>query len=159
MTYIPTRSVPRERLIKDLEALGMDITGSRSDLVSRLVQAGVYQIDTSLPPAPKFVDTTNRFPNHSSILIGNGAQIHNKEDQKLVISNNSKEPSLIVGDFSKKVVSIHNCLNIQETEDFSCDYVGNDGDIRRFGDDLYMFRSCDVHAGWYPLQFGTMMLI
>ena len=138
----------------------MDPRGPRSELVSRLMQCGVYTINTDIEPMPKFADVSTKFPNHSSVLLGNGAQINNQKDEKLVICNkpsNSTDP-LVLGDFKQKTVEISDCLKLKETPNFNSDIPGAQGDIRRSGDTIYMYRCSSVHPGWYPLQFGTMML-
>ena len=158
MPYTKTGEVNRHRLVQELEALGMESTGCRADLVNRLMQSGVYQINTDHPPPVKFQDTSTRYPNHSSILLGNGAQIHHQNDEKLVICNRPQTEPLVHGDFKSKVVHINMCLNLEETTELSADTTGKDGDIRRCEDGLYMYRSINVHPGWYPLVFGTMLL-
>ena len=159
MPYTPTNHVPKPRLIQELDALGMDPRGPRSELVNKLMQSGIYQINTDYPPPVKFNDTSCKFPNHSSVLIGNGATIHHQQDEKLIICNKPKNLPLIEGDFSTNKISFNKCINIQESEHLTCDTPGVDGDIRRCEDSLYMYRSINVHPGWYPLNFGTMLLI
>ena len=159
MVYKPTGEISKARLISELHALGMDAGGARSELVSRLMQAGVYQINADSPPPAKFVDTSCRFPNHSSVLIGNGAQISTAVDEKLTICNRPKRDPLIEGDFKKGTVSIRSVLTLNDSDDLNCDTPGEEGDIRRCGDDLFMYRSSSVHPGWYPVNFGTMLLM
>ena len=120
----------------------------------------MYSINTDVTPMPKFTDVSTKFPNHSSVLIGNGSHINHQSDEKLVVCNkpsNSHDP-LIQGNFKEKTVEISNCFNLQSTESLSCDTPGRQGDLRRCGNQLFMYRCDDLHPGWYPIQFGTMML-
>ena len=87
MTIKATHEITAERLRAELRALGMDARGSRSELVSLLQQAGVYEINDSVPPRAMKIDRTTNFPNHNSILIGRGAKIDDATDQRLVICN------------------------------------------------------------------------
>ena len=80
MVLKKTDSIPAARLRQELQSLGMDMRGSRSDLVSRLLQAGVYEINDSIPPPAPKLDRTSRYPNHSSVLIGNGAKLDSNHD-------------------------------------------------------------------------------
>lgn len=159
MPFERTQHVPKARLVQELEALGMDPRGARADLVSRLQQCGVYQINTSLPPPVKFCDTTCRFPNHSSILLGQGAQIECQKDERLVICNSQKNPPLIEGSFTEGIVTINNCIHLENSPHLSSDTPGTEGELRRIDDTLYVFRSTNTIPGWYSLQFGPMLLV
>ena len=158
MTIKATHEIAVERLRAELRALGMDARGSRSELVSLLQQAGIYEINDSIPPRPMKIDRTTNFPNHNSILIGHGAKIHDENEEKLVICNSGKSTPIIEGDFTTSVVSIHNCLQLKESV-VNTTVDGNEGDIRREGSQLYMYRSTGVHEGWYPLQFGPVVIV
>ena len=159
MPYTKTNNVIRSRLVQELDSLGMDSNGPRNELVNRLMQCGVYQINTDFPPPVKFNDTSCRYPNHSSVLIGNGATISHQKDEKLIICNKPKNSPLIEGNFSTNQITIDKCLNLKESTDLNCDTPGVDGDLRRYQDILYMYRSFNVHPGWYPFNFGTMLLL
>ena len=157
MPVTPTENVSAARLRSELTALGMDNRGSRSDLVNRLQQGGVYEINTCVPPKPAKVDRTTTFPNHSSVLLGNGAMLHEKDDNKLVIKNSCFLNPLISGDFKKGKLEFGECSKLRETSDFGAQIEGEEGDIRRNGSEMYMYRETDVHPGWYPLLFGSIV--
>lgn len=154
---IPTHQVPIARLKAELSVLGEDNTGSRSELVQRLQQCGVYSINTSIPPRAAMIDTSVRVPNHSSVFIGNGAGLYEIEDDVLHIGNN-QYTSLIHGSFKNKNVNINNVLNIESCE-FESDEVGNEGDIRRIGPQLYMYRCTNMIPGWYEISFGAIKIV
>lgn len=154
MTITNVSAVSASRLRIELQALGMDSHGSRSELIMNLKQAGIYTVDTTIHP-PKAIDISQRYENRTNIYIGNGAGVYNKENNKLYISNGH---DLIKGDFSKKNVSINNVLHLV-SEEFESDLIGNEGDIRREGCNIYMYRCTNVEPGWYPLSFGTMKLV
>lgn len=154
-----TPHVLAARLRQELLALGMEAFGSRADLVNRLEQAGVYEINTDIPPKAKKQDTCIRFPNHKSVLIGNGAQLDCNSDSQLVICNEPNKQPLISGNFSDKTVNVDNCFHIKETKDMNAEKPGCEGDIRRTEDKLYMYRETNVHPGWYEIQFGKLLLI
>ena len=157
MAVTPIHEIPKPRLMQELKVLGMDFRGARTDLVSRLMQAGVYTLDPDVPPLPEYVDRITRFPNHSSVLIGNCGKADTSVDNQLVIANNAHVP-LIRGDFAKGVVSVQQCLSLSNSENI-CDIEGTEGDMRRVDENLYMYRSTGVCPGWYPLQFGTVVII
>lgn len=160
MPNVLTQEVNKPRLILECEGLGLSHKGlCRADLVSTLLQAGVYTINTSLPPRIKMQDINIRFPNHSSVLIGNGAQLHSETDNLLIISNNKKNVPLIKGEFDKHVVTLANCLNLENTKEVSPQLEGKEGDIRRNNSNLYMYRSTDVVPGWYPISFGSVTIV
>ena len=158
MAIKQTQQIHAERLRAELRALGMDARGSRSDLVNSLHQAGVYEINDSIPPRPiKFI-RTNDFPNHESVLIGHGASIDNSSDQKLIICNAPKSQPLIEGDFFSNKVLINDTLILKESV-VDTTVIGTEGELRRQGSQLFMYRCSDVHEGWYPLQFGPVVII
>ena len=159
MPITPTENVGAARLKQELDALGTDPRGPRADLVSRLMQAGVYEINTSVPPKQPKIDRVSRFPNHSSVLIGNGAKLEEHEDDKLLICNDSKREPLISGDFKTETVNIGKCLGLKSNDDFGSHISGVEGDLRRSGSALYMYRSSDVHPGWYPIVFGSVVIV
>ena len=154
MAITNVEHVNASRLRIELQALGMDSHGSRAELIMNLKQAGIYTVDTSVCP-PKAIDISQRYENRTNVYIGNGAGVHNKDDNKLYISNGH---DLIKGDFSKKCVCIDNVLHLT-SEEFESDLVGNEGDIRRESSNIYMYRCTNIEPGWYPLSFGTMKLV
>lgn len=159
MVIKATHEVPAERLRAELRALGMDARGvSRADLINMCNQAGIYELNTDIPARASAYVRTNDFPNHESVLIGYGASIENEFDEKLVICNSAKKPPLISGDFKKNYVTINDCLVLKESV-VNSETGGNEGDIRREGSQLYMYRSTGVHPGWYPLQFGPVVIV
>lgn len=159
MVYRPTSEIAKSRLVQELNALGMDPVGPRAELISRLVQAGVYSINADLPPPAKMADTSCRYPNHSSVLIGNGAQADTVADDRLVICNRPRREPLIEGCFRGRSVTINNCLRLENTPGLSCDTPGQEGDMRQSDGVLYMFRRTGTHPGWYPISMGTMLLM
>ena len=131
---------------------------SRSDLIIALKGVGLYKIDLRWPAPPKPINVTERSKDPSNIFIGNGAGLKEQGNNKLYIANSSTETSLIGGDFSKNKVSIYNVLKLEQS-DVSPQIKGEEGDIRRLQSTLYMYRSTDVHPGWYPIQFGSLVII
>jgi len=150
-------NVNANRLRAELLALGMDSSGSRSELVTRLRQTGIFKINLDISPNPPLVDIEKRYENRTNVYIGNGAGIKNKEDHQLFVANNEFK-SLIHGEFRKDRVNINHILNIKE-EPFESDTKGKEGDIRREGSSLYMYRSSEVQEGWYPIQFGSCRIL
>lgn len=139
------------RLRAECASLGLDQDGSRNELVNRLHQAGVYDIktDTVYPPLMRNVYDP------SSVLIGSAAQERPARNE-LVVSNNKHV--LISGNFAQKITRIHDCINVAETHDMSCDTPGTEGDVRRKGGALYMYRVSGVEPGWYSITFGRSLI-
>lgn len=157
--YTNIECVTAARMRSELAALGMDRTGSRSELMNRLRQAGIYNIDTNNPAPQPMIDVKDRYENNTNIYIGNGAGLYNKENNKLFIANGENPGDCIItGDFKEKKVTIQEIFNVKESE-FEADLIGSEGDIRRVGSYLYMFRCTDTAPGWYPFQFGSMRII
>jgi hypothetical protein len=91
------------------------------------------------------------------VFVGNGAGLNERRSNRLWIANNEHEP-LIGGDFQQKRVDIHDVLCLRSSE-VTADTAGEEGDLRREGSTLYMYRSTDVHPGWYPIQFGSVVIV
>jgi hypothetical protein len=145
-------------LRKELLALGMDQSGSRSELTSKLIQAGVYDIDLTKEALPPKIDTSNRSPNITCVYIGNGAGLNEIEDNKLYIANSDTASPLIKGDFFDHKVTIANVLSL-ECSEVCADLQGEEGDLRRKGSNLFMYRKTECIEGWYPMVFGLVELI
>lgn len=158
MPYTETNHVAASRLREELAAVGLETCGSRSELVQRLLQAGVYEIDTNSRPHPPKLDRIIRFPNHSSVLLGNGAIAQFEKREQFIVQNNIKRQPLIEGDFEKDCITLSSCLSVRETENLSPSTEGQEGDIRRKGGKLYMYRKTGVYKGWYEISFGSIML-
>jgi hypothetical protein len=143
-------NVQVSRLRNEMIALGMDSDGSRNELVNRLNQAGIYEIDvtkkTSVPMLKMHHDPT-------CVSIGSKCEQHNN---CLSIANN--QHTLISGDFKNRSVKIHDCLQLENTPDLNSDTPGNVGDIRICNGDLYVYRIANGVDGWYPIQFGRMII-
>jgi hypothetical protein len=84
--------------------------------------------------------------------------LHETRPNRLVIANNDTTTPLIGGDFVEKRVEITDVLNIASSA-FESTTEGHEGDLRRSGNQIYMYRSTDVHPGWYPIRFGPVMVI
>lgn len=149
--------VPIARLKQELLSLGVSTEGSRSELVSRCYQSGLYKINLNANALPPIIDTSSRYPNTSCVYIGNGAGKYNKDDNKLYIGND-KTDNLIHGDFVKQSINVNKIFNI-ESEDFDPTTVGNEGDMRRVNENLYMYRCTNCDAGWYKISFGNIKLL
>lgn len=65
---------------------------------------------------------------------------------------------LIKGMYYKHQVVFDHIINL-ESRPFSADTDGEEGDLRREGSKLYMYREQDCEPGWYPLQFGRLRVI
>lgn len=152
------------RLRQECLYLGIDINGlSRNDIVNELKCHGLTEIDLRFPAKPPKIDTSKRIDDLSNVFVGNGAGLHETRSNRLYIANNSTDEPLIGGDFKNRRVEIHDVLNLMDVyqlrEELSPDTPGKEGDLRRAGSNLYMYRSTDVHPGWYPIQFGPVMIV
>ena len=153
------REIHPSRLREELRALGMDARGPREELIESLHKAGIYTLNDSLHARPKKYANSENFPDHENVCIGAGAYellCANKEE--LIICNAPRTQPLITGDFIDQSVCINNCLQLKESN-VDAELFGEEGDIRRSGSTLYMYRSTGVHPGWYPLQFGSVVVV
>jgi hypothetical protein len=158
MPYTHTQNVNAPRLREELAAVGLETCGSRNELVSRLHQAGVYEINTNTRPYPPKLDRIICYPNHSSVLLGNGAIAQFEKQEQFIVQNNTRRDPLLHGDFEADTLSLPSCIHIRNTINLSPLIDGVEGNIRRKDGKLYMFRSTGVYKGWYELQFGSIML-
>lgn len=140
------------RLRVECASLGLDQDGSRNELVNRLHQAGVYDINTDMTYPPVMKNTYNP----TSVLIGSRAQETKHKHNSLIVSNN--KTVLMTGCFERKTIRVHDCVNVEETPELSCDTPGVEGDIRRCGGMLYMYRETCVDPGWYSVTFGRSLI-
>ena len=159
MGVTTVEKVPVARLRAECLHLGIPYTGlSRSDMCIELQNKGLIEVDLSFPAKPPKIDVTNRKDDLSNTFVGNGAGLHETRPNRLVIANNDTTTPLIGGDFVEKRVEITDVLNIASSA-FESTTEGQEGDLRRSGNQLYMYRSTDVHPGWYPIRFGPVMVI
>ena len=152
------------RLRQECQHLGIDVQGmSRNDIVNELKCNGLTEIDLRFPAKPPKIDTSDRRDDLSNVFVGNGAGLHEPRSNRLYVANSSTDEPLIGGDFAEKRVEIHEVLNIMDAyrvrQELSADTPGREGDLRRSGSNLYMYRTTDVHPGWYPVVFGPVMIV
>ena len=152
------------RLRQECQYLGIDVHGlSRNEMVNELKCNGLTEIDLRFPAKPPKIDTSNRKDDMSNVFVGNGAGLHETRSNRLYVANSSTDEPLIGGDFKERRVEIHDVLNLKDVyrmrQELSPDTPGQEGDLRRSGSNLYMYRSTDVHPGWYPIQFGSVMIV
>jgi hypothetical protein len=155
----PVENLRTERLRSEAKFFGIKTIGmSRSDLIIELKSKGLYDVDLRFPAKPPRIDTSNRKDDLSNVFIGNGSGKYEQCSNKLYIANSDTEYPLIKGDFKEEYIQIHHVLNVKE-KPFDASLQGNEGDIRREGPYLYMYRSSDGFTpGWYPLQFGSLKI-
>jgi len=146
-----TIEVNVSRLRLELASFGMHQDGSRSELVNRLHQAGVYEINTEVEPTSLMQN--NYHP--SNILIGSCASDDTMYN-KFCVANNAN--TLISGDFKTQTINLHNCLHIMETSTLSCETTGQEGDLRMKDGIMYMYRVTSVSPGWYSISFGRPLI-
>jgi len=155
----PTRNINADRLRRELQTLGIrTVARSRAERVNSLEQAGVFEVDTTIPPRPPRIELTDRNCNVTNVFIGNGAGLNEKRNNKLHIAN-TNICSLIEGDFEDKTVTIDNSLILQSSQ-IDPDCEGKEGELRREGNNLYMYRCNEgLISGWYPIEFGNIKII
>ena len=154
------QNVRSVRLRKECLHLGICCQGmSRTEMIHELHAKGLYEIDLRFPAKPPLIDTTDRSDDHSNVFIGNGAGLRERRSNRLCIANNDTDSPLIGGDFLEKRVELAQVLTIRETVDLDPDTPGQEGDLRRRHNELYMYRSTGVHPGWYPVSFGSVMIV
>tara|TARA_B110000977_G_scaffold201646_1_gene297470 strand:- start:12522 stop:13001 length:480 start_codon:yes stop_codon:yes gene_type:complete len=147
------------RLREETRALGMDARGPRDELIDNLHNAGVYQMNSHVGTRPEKYKSSKNFPDHENVCIGAGAYMNTRVNkQELIICNAPNTSPLIKGDFVDKTISLNNCLQLRDSF-VNADTKGNEGDIRREGSTLYMYRITSVHPGWYPIQFGPVVIV
>lgn len=146
------------RLKKECECLGLDPMGGKRNLIERLQRSGIFEINDSIPITKREWKTYHNYPNKDSIFIGHEAGLNETEKNKLYISNSKTENPLVKGDFKEEKLIINNCFKI-ENSIVDTDVQGEEGEIRRNGSNLYMYRSSNVVEGWYPLYFGPVVLL
>ena len=152
-------AVPIHRLRSECLYFGIRSSGmSRNDLVLELKNIGLYEIDMKYPAKPPKIDISNRKDDLSNTLIGNGAGVDETRSNRLYIANDNTSTPLIGGDFKTNRVEINDVLNISSNE-FESDTLGEEGDLRRIGSQLYMYRCTKFHNGWYPILFGPVLVI
>lgn len=152
------------RLRQECLHLGINCNGlSRNELINELKCVGLQYIDLRFPAKPPKIDTSNRKDDLSNVFVGNGAGLHEMRSNRLYIANCATDEPLLGGDFKEKRVEVHDTLNIMDVCNARCelspDTPGVEGDLRRNGADLFMYRTTNVHPGWYPIQFGSVMII
>lgn len=164
MGVFDINGIHSHRLRAECNHLGIDTRGlSRTELLSELRSNGLYEIDTRFPAKPPRIDTSNRKNDMSNVFLGNGAGLHETRSNRLYVSNTDTDEPLVGGCFKDKRVEIHDVLNIRDVclkrMDFCAETPGEEGDLRRSGPELFMYRKTGVHPGWYPIQFGSVMII
>jgi hypothetical protein len=151
-----TNVVTAGRLRRECENMGIDSIGSRSELADRLIANGIHIIDTKNPPQPRDPINMNKTTHISNVFIGPDA--YSQGNNKLCISNKSGK-GLISGDFKEETVTVNKCFSLENSENLTGDTPGVEGQIRRQGKDLFMYRSVGTWEGWYPMQFGPVRVI
>lgn len=158
MPLTPVNQIDAARLRQELLSKGFESYGSRNELVCRLGQAGITEIDTNmLPSIPS--EKIVRFANNSSVLLGNGAMSQHEKSNQFIVQNNPNKNPLINGDFENDILNLSSAIHIRNTNDLNPSIDGKEGDIRRKDGKLYMFRQTGCYKGWYELQFGSILLV
>lgn len=151
-----TNTITAGRLRKECQHLGINEAGSRSELAQRLIQNGVHLIDTSRPPLNTDPVDMTKTTDISNVFIGPNAEASGTN--KLCIANKPGK-GLILGDFENKTITFNDCLCLENTDDLHADTPGEEGQLRRQGKDLFMYRSTGMCEGWYPIQFGPVRVV
>ena len=156
--------VHTSRLRAECKHLRIDCLGlSRVDMITLLKHEGLEQIDIQYPAKPPKIDVSNRNDDLSNVFLGNGAGKYELGSNKLYISNDDSTNPLIKGEFDTGIINISHVLNLKEDKKIEnksiTDIIGNEGDLRRVGSDLYMYRSTKTYPGWYPIVFGPIVVI
>jgi hypothetical protein len=160
ISLIPVERVRSARLRSECKYMGIPVTGmSRMDMIHALKNTGYVTVDVRWPAKPPRIDTSDRSDDLSNVFVGNGAGKYENRANRLHIANSATRTPLIGGDFVERRVEIQNVLNVRESDDVGANTPGEVGDIRRVGSCLYMYRADDrTHPGWYPIEFGPVVV-
>ena len=155
----PINTIPVSRLREECKYLRIEFTGkSRADLINELLSAGCETVDMRFPAKPPKIDTSDRSDDLSNVFIGNGAGLLETRSNQLHISNSSTNTPLIGGDFKQKRVTIHDVLHLDSSAVYA-NLPGQEGELRRQDEQLYMYRCTNIFPGWYPISFGVVKLV
>ena len=149
----PVEHVARSRLQSELTSMGLESSGSRSELINKLKTAGVYELHANLPPARKACNTHN----HSNVVLGN-AHTDPSMEHTFLVQNVDTQAPLMLGNFETQKLNLCECVKLAQSN-IDATLEGCEGELRRMNGDLYMYRSTNVHPGWYPVQFGSVMIV
>ena len=163
MSIKPIEQIPISRLRDECKYFQISPIGmSRQGMILELKSKGLEQIDVSFPAKPPQIDVSDRSDDLSNIFIGNGAGKNERGSNQLYIANNDTSSPLIGGDFKEGVVHISHVMRLKEDPAMCSSIVdiqGSEGDLRRIGSSLFMYRSSDVYPGWYPIKFDSVVVI
>ena len=156
---LPVVNLRSHRLRGECRYLGISTAGmTRVDMINELKNAGMNEVDTRFQAKPPKIDTSDRSDDMSNLFLGNGAGLYETRSNQLYIANDSTKTPLIHGDFKKKTICISDVLQICSS-DVHAETCGEEGDLRRDGSNLFMFRTTNVESGWYPISFGIIKLV
>lgn len=164
MSIKPIEQIPISRLRDECKYFKIPSVGlTRQDMILELKSKGLEHIDVSFPAKPPVIDVSDRSDDLSNVFIGNGAGKNERRSNQLYIANNDTSTPLIGGDFNSGVVHISHVMRLREdTNTLTTSIVnipGIEGDLRRIGSSLFMYRSTSVHPGWYPIKFESVVVI
>tara|TARA_B100001094_G_scaffold109788_1_gene105767 strand:- start:112 stop:519 length:408 start_codon:yes stop_codon:yes gene_type:complete len=134
---VPVSQLKTCELRVQVQARGWEVK-ARNEMISDLKSEGIMEVDPS-----KRVEPLVQIPKQTATA-------------DFVLEKHGK--TIFYGSFKQSKVTINDCLNIDHTE-LDSELEGEEGDMRRCGRELFMYRSTDVIPGWYPLQFGSVKII
>lgn len=157
-----TRSVPVERahparLIAECKARHLPWLGDRDERIDRLKEAGIHHVYPDLPVYEFPPPPANPPSDPTCVCVGAIPKRMQRHAFSIANATHPDRP-LLAGNFRDKTVTIDRVLRLTHSPDLRPDTPGSDGDLRRKGSDLYMFRSLGARSGWYRLAFDHVLM-
>lgn len=154
---IPVEQCHPSRLTRECQARGLPYLGSKEERIDRLKNEGV---DVVYPDLPVVVleDTKKKQrmeTDPSSIHLG--APCTKSGRNRFTVCNPyTKDAPLLSGHFGSRSVTVDRALHLVSSDDLQPNTPGKEGELRRKGSDLFMYRKVGTRKGWYRISFDYL---
>ena len=154
---VPIERAPLARLREECRARNLPCLGDREERIDRLKEAGVDYAYLDLPVS--YAARPSEPPPSDPTCVCVGANPKRMQRHTFSIANAvHPERPILSGHFRERTVTIDRMLRLVSTSDLKPDTPGLEGDLRRKGSELYMYRSLGPRSGWYRLAFDHALM-
>lgn len=154
---VPVERAPLPRLREECRARNLPFLGDREDRIERLKEAGVEYVYLDIPVSYTIRPSDPPPSDPTCVCVGATPKRLQKHTFSIANAVHPERP-LLSGHFRERTVVVDRVLRMGSTPDLNPDTPGTEGDLRRKGSELYMYRSLGTRSGWYRLAFDHALM-
>lgn len=154
---IPVERCHPSRLTKECQVRGLPCWGTKEDRIEELKGVGVDVVYPDLPVVPlEDLNKKERLETDPSSVQLGAPSTKCGRNRFTLCNPYTKDAPLLSGHFRSRSVTVDRALHLVSSDDLQPNTPGKEGELRRKGSDLFLYRKVGTRKGWYRISFDYL---